>query len=77
MNKKIKRTRFQGLVPDRLKRINLKSKRMRTLFKKAIELSKMCNIDISMQVWDQEMKKMYQYNSINAEKEEFTPEKAS
>ena len=45
-------------IDDRNKRINLKSKRLRNLIKKAIELSQMCDLDISIVIRDQEMKRV-------------------
>ena len=45
-------------IDNRLKRINLKSKRMRNLIKKSIELSQMCDLDISMVIRDREMDKI-------------------
>ena len=45
-------------INDRMKRINLKSKRLRNLIKKAIELSQMCDIDISLVLRDREMNKV-------------------
>ena len=50
-------------IDDRLSRINLKSKRMRTLIKKTIELSQLCDLDISLVVRDREMNKFIIYNS--------------
>lgn len=52
-------------VEDKLKRINLKSKRLRNLVKKAIELSQMCELHISLVVKDPEMNKFTQYCSGN------------
>ncbi len=45
-------------VGDRLKRINLKRKRKRNLIKKAIEISQMCDLDISIIIKDRELDKM-------------------
>lgn len=39
--RKVKEQRKQ-VIDDKLKRINLKSKRKKTLIKKAIEISQMC-----------------------------------
>lgn len=44
-NRKQKEQKKQ-LIDDKLKRINLKSKRKKTLIKKAIEISQMCQVDI-------------------------------
>ena len=50
-------------IQDRLKRINLKSKRLRNLIKKGIELSEMCDLDILIVIKDREMDKITQYCS--------------
>lgn len=50
-------------IDDRLKRINLKSKRLRNLMKKGIELSQMCDLDIVIVIRDREMEKITQYCS--------------
>ena len=63
-------------IDNRLKRINLKSKRMRNLIKKSIELSQLCDLDISMVIRDKEMDKVTVYNSGTAQKGLFTHEKA-
>jgi len=63
-------------VSDRLKRINLKSKRKRNLIKKAIELSKMCDLDITIIIKDRELDKIIQYSSGIPESGTFTPETA-
>lgn len=49
---------------------------MRNLIKKAIELSQMCDLDISLVVRDREMQKFIQYQSTSAELGTFTPAKA-
>lgn len=59
-----------------MKRINLKSKRLRNLIKKAIELSQMCDIDISLVMMDREMNKVTQYCSGSQEDGLFTAEDA-
>ena len=51
------------LVQDRLKRINLKSKRKKTLIKKVIEFGHMFQLDVFMVIQDAEMKKVIEYNS--------------
>ena len=63
-------------IADRTKRINHKSKRLRNLIKKAIELSLMCDLDISMIVRDREIGKYTKYQSGNEipEGDVFTPE---
>lgn len=50
-------------MQDRERRTNLKSKRKRNIFKKAIELSHMCNMDILILIRDREMDKIFQYSS--------------
>ena len=50
-------------IDDKLKRINLKSKRKRTLINKVIEFSQMCNLGILMIIHDAEMNKVIEYNS--------------
>lgn len=50
-------------IMDKQKRINLKSKRKRTLIRKAIEVSEMCDLDVLIIIRDREMNKVMQYNS--------------
>lgn len=50
-------------IDDRLKRINLKSKRKRTLLKKIIEMSQLCKLDMLLVIHDAEMNKVIEYNS--------------
>ena len=71
-----KKVHCKKKIDNRLKRINLKSKRMRNLIKKAIELSQMCDLDISMVVRDREMEKFTMYHSGTKQKGMFTHEKA-
>ena len=52
------------VIADKAKRTNFKSKRTRTLFRKAIEVSKMCNIDVFILMKDRDSNKVIQYNSI-------------
>lgn len=61
-NRKQKEQKKQ-LIDDKLKRINLKSKRKKTLIKKAIEISQMCQVDILLVIQDNEMKRLTEYNS--------------
>ena len=61
-NRKVKEQRKQ-VIDDKLKRINLKSKRKKTLIKKAIEISQMCQVDILLVMQDREMNKVIEYNS--------------
>ena len=59
------------------KRINLKSKRKRTLLRKAIEISQLsCELDIFILIRDNQSKKIYQYNSGGINKEPFDISKA-
>lgn len=51
------------LIEDRERRRNLKSKRKRNLFKKAIELSQMCNMKVLILVHDTDTDKISQYSS--------------
>ena len=53
------------LIKDKNKRINLKSKRTRTLFRKAIEVSRMCNLDIFIMINDRDSSRVLEYNSIH------------
>ena len=53
------------LIKDKSKRINLKSKRTRTLFRKAIEVSRMCNLDIFIMINDRDSSRILEYNSIH------------
>ena len=64
-------------INNRLKRINLKSKRLRNMFKKGIELSQMCDLDIAIVIRDREMNKVTQYTSGgSADKDLFTIDEA-
>ena len=63
-------------IDDRLKRINLKSKRKKTLIKKAIEISQMCQVDVLLVINDPEMNKMIEYNSGSREEGFFTLDRA-
>ena len=51
------------MIDDRLKRINFKSKRKRTLIKKVIEFSQMCNVAVLLVIHDAEFNKVIEYNS--------------
>ena len=52
------------MIPNKNKRINLKSKRTRTLFRKAIEVSRMCNLDIFILINDRDTSRVTEYNSL-------------
>ena len=43
--------------------MNIKSKRKRTLIRKAIEVSKLCNLQILIVIKDEESHKLIEYNS--------------
>ena len=68
-------------ILDKQKRINLKSKRKRTLIRKAIEVSEMCDLDVLIIIRDWEMNKVMQYNSSLANgdpaQESFTIQQAT
>ena len=68
MQKKTKETtQRKNVIKDKAKRINLKSKRTRTLLRKAIEVSQMCDLDIHITMQDREFNKVIEYNSLNAD----------
>ena len=69
-------TQRKDLIQDKAKRINLKSKRTRTLIRKAIEVSQMCDLDIHIVLRDREFNKVVEYNSINADGQTFSIEAA-
>ena len=50
-------------VQDKVYRINIKSKRKRTLLRKAIEISKMCQLEIHIVIKDRETHKIIEYCS--------------
>ena len=60
-------TKRKNLIEDKAKRINLKSKRTRTLLRKAIEVSQMCDLDIHITVYDRNFGKITEYNSTNTD----------
>lgn len=64
------------MVTDRERRTNLKSKRRRNLFKKAIELSQMCDMQILILVHDTELDKIFQYSSGSPDTKLFTVDEA-
>ena len=59
------------MIEDKAKRINLKSKRTRTLFRKAIEVSQMCNLDIFIMTKDRDSSKIIEYTSIGPDHQKF------
>ena len=69
--------KLQAAISDKQQRANAKSKRKRTLIRKAIEISKMCSLDILLIIKDEENKKIYQYNSGKSLAELFTHAKVA
>ena len=63
LRNKNKQAKKKDLIQDKAKRINLKSKRTRTLIRKAIELSQMCDMDIHIVLKDREFNKVVEYGS--------------
>ena len=63
MQSKKQRVNRKEVIEDKAKRINLKSKRKRTLIRKAIEVSQMCELDILILIQDRETNKLIEYNS--------------
>ena len=53
------------MITNKVKRINLKSKRKRTLIKKAIEVSTMCNLDMCIVIRDPDNGKIFTYQSTS------------
>ena len=51
------------VIEDKVQRINIKSKRKRTLIRKAIEVSRLCDLDVLVVIRDRETKKIIEYNS--------------
>ena len=71
MNRKEKVARKEP-IEDKAKRINLKSKRRRTLLRKAIEVSQMCQLDILIIIRDNDTKRVLEYNSGDSDSVRFT-----
>lgn len=63
MKRQNKSHRKLEVVENRVQRINLKSKRKRTVIKKVIEFSQLFDLDILMIIHDKEMHKVFEYNS--------------
>ena len=53
----------KSAIEDKVSRVNIKSKRKRTLLRKAIEVSRLCSLDILIIIRDNETRKIYEYNS--------------
>ena len=54
-----------SLIEDKQRRINIKSKRRRNFFKKAIELKAMCGLEMLVVIKDNEFGKVHVYNMMN------------
>ena len=65
------------LIEDKALRINIKSKRKRTLLRKAIEVSRLCNLQILIVIRDTESNKIIEYNSGKSNQDHFSLERAS
>lgn len=76
MQKQKQQIARKAIIQDKAKRINLKSKRTRTLIRKAIEVSQMCNLDIHIVLKDRDFNKVIEYNSISSDGKQFTIEAA-
>ena len=63
--KKNNQVQRKEIIKDKAKRTNLKSKRTRTLIRKAIEVSQMCNLDIHIVLKDRDFNKVIEYKSIS------------
>ena len=51
-------------IKDKQRRINIKSKRRRNFYKKAIELKNMCGLEMLVIVKDKEYNKVYVYDMM-------------
>ena len=56
-----------GMVKDKQRRINIKSKRRRNFLKKAIELKSMCGLEMLVVIKDTEQNRVHVYNMIQAQ----------
>ena len=66
----------KSAIEDKVSRVNIKSKRKRTLLRKAIEVSRLCSLDILIIIRDNETRKIYEYNSGKEDSKLFTLQKA-
>ena len=57
------KTKKPGLLKDSVKKKVTLSKRKRGLFKKAIELSCLCGVEVFMVVFDSDRQKVFELNS--------------
>lgn len=57
-----KKCKYQ-LIQNNINRNNTKCKRKSNLFKKSMQLSKLCGQDILLIIYDEEFQKVYQYRS--------------
>lgn len=57
-----KKCKYQ-LIQNNINRNNTKCKRKSNLFKKSMQLSKLCGQDILLIIYDEEFQKIYQYKS--------------
>ena len=55
------------MVKEKQRRINIKSKRRRNFLKKAIELKRMCGLEMLVVIKDTEQNRVHVYNMIQAE----------
>ena len=72
MSQQPKPGKINSAIEDKTQRINIKSKRKRTLIRKAIEMSQLCSLEILIVIKDRETSKIIEYNSGKCEAEQFT-----
>ena len=70
--KKIQAQNQKKTIEDKVQRINIKSKRKRTLLRKAIEVSQLCSLDILIIIRDNETSKLIEYSSGKSDDQLFT-----
>ena len=71
-NKKATLAHQKKTIEDKAQRINIKSKRKRTLLRKAIEVSQLCSLDILIIIRDKETNKIIEYSSGKHDTELFS-----